>query len=259
MIHRIDYRLVTGLIISLVAIAVVFTLPAIPQDPGYHQFADSRSYLGIQNFINVGSNGFFIAVGILGIVAMRTRGARTAPALRVMYTVFFSGIVLTGFGSAWYHLNPDNTSLMWDRIAMTIVLMSYFSIIIRERVAEEFSSSLFLPVLVILGVISVIYWHYTETQGQGDLRPYVLVQFLPVLLIPLMLVVYRSRYPGDLLYWLMLGLYVAAKLVEHLDDIIYRMSGDSVSGHTLKHIAAASAAYVIYRIWCLPANGPKVH
>lgn len=244
--------------VSLAAIIVVILLPAIPQDPGYHQFADSRSYLGINNFINVSSNIFFIVAGITGLhltVMTATDSYRSGSSvLRQMYYMFFTGLLLTGFGSGWYHLSPDNMSLMWDRLPMAIAFMAFFSVVITERAPELWRqrwSQRMLWLLIVVGLTSVLYWAYTESQQQGDLRLYVLVQFLPALLIPFILLLYPARYPGDRYIWSLLACYVASKLFEHWDDAIFILTDATVSGHSLKHMAAALSGYFMYKLWNL--------
>jgi hypothetical protein len=111
----------------LAAAGVMFLFPAIPQDEAYHSFADARVFLGVPNGLNVISNAFFLLVGILGIRfvfsdgAQRT-GAFADPRERWPYFVFFVGVALTAFGSSYYHLNPNDHTLVWDRIPILYVL-----------------------------------------------------------------------------------------------------------------------------------------
>jgi hypothetical protein len=92
-------------------------------------------------------------------------------------------------------------------------------------------------------VVSVVYWYFTEAAGRGDLRLYVIVQFLPVVLIPLMLLFFPSRLSRVRLIWAVLGAYGLAKLFELADEWVFSLA-HMVSGHTLKHLAAALGAYV---------------
>jgi hypothetical protein len=104
---------------------------------------------------------------------------------------------------------------------------------------------LLLP-LVAIGIASVLYWSATERAGAGDLRPYILVQALPIVLVPYLALAWRGRYLpwGDL--FISGGLYVLAKVLEVGDAAIFSLGG-IVSGHTLKHLAAAAGAYWIAR------------
>ena len=224
--------------IATLILAVFALVPPYPQPLEYHGFADARSLWGIPNALDVLSNLPFVIVGILGLQAtLQMQPENEANRHRLHYTVFFVGFVLTGVGSAYYHLSPDNDSLVWDRLPMTIAFMAFFSSVVSELISERTGRTL-LPVLVVVGVASVTYWAWTESTGRGDLRAYGLVQFLPILLIPLLLLLYPTR-PGYTRAVLAMGAcYLLAKLFEHFDKEIFG-SLQFVSGHSLKHVAAA--------------------
>ena len=48
--------------------------------------------------------------------------------------ILFLGILLTGFGSAYYHLDPTISTLFWDRLPMAVSFMAILAIGIEERV-----------------------------------------------------------------------------------------------------------------------------
>ena len=169
---------------TIVAVALV---GPVAQDPLYHVFADTRSMLGIPNFMNVMSNLPFLIVGILGWRIIASNAKTVTPTTRLAWIIFFFGIALTAFGSGYFHLEPNNDSLVWDRIPMTIGFMSLVSIIISEYFSPPLGKKLLLPFLLV-GIGSVAYWARTESLGAGDLRPYAIVQFLPMLLIPLTII-----------------------------------------------------------------------
>jgi hypothetical protein len=233
-----------GLVIgvALVAALAASLLHRIPQDPAYHRFADTQRAFGIPNMANVLSNIFFINAGLWGWDELVRR---RVPELWFAYAVLFGGIVLTGFGSAYYHWHPDNDRLVWDRIPMTIVFMSLVAVVVGEWVDYAAGALLLFP-LITLGVGSVWWWHWTETQGRGDLRFYGWVQFFPMLCIPLVVLLFGKEkgYAGvRSMLWAVVW-YGLAKVLEHFDSEIYK--GLGVSGHTLKHIAAAvSTAYLV--------------
>ena len=110
-------------------------LPPIPQPASYHQFADQRAWLGIPNFGNVISNVAFAVVGIFGIVFIQRNASRIFldPRERWPYYGVFIGLLLTAFGSGFYHLVPNNAHLVWDRLPMTIVFGSMVAALIVER------------------------------------------------------------------------------------------------------------------------------
>ena len=225
--------------VGLGIIIAVAMVDPVAQDPLYHVFADQRPMAGIPNFMNVMSNLPFLIIGILGWRIIAGNAETVTPTTRLAWIIFFFGIALTTFGSGYFHLEPDNDSLVWDRIPMTIGFMSLVSIIISEYFSPQLGRRLLLPLLLV-GIGSVAYWAHTESLGAGDLRPYAIVQFLPMLLIPLTLLLYRTRSDlGRYIGW-MIGFYIAAKVAEQLDDNLYA-AGGAMSGHTLKHLLASLA------------------
>lgn len=232
------------LMTAIIVVVIASFLPEIPQDPTYHNFADQRALWGIPNFGDVASNAAFLVVGGLGLAALFGRstaaGDRTAP-VWLPFVVYFVGVALVAFGSAYYHWEPLDETLFWDRLPMSIAFMALFSGMIADRIHDK-SGRILLPFLVGLGMISVIYWHMTEQAGHGDLRFYAVVQFFPMLAIPLICLLF-SPHRLDCRYVVpMVGFYALAKVCEYYDDEIFSLLGYAVSGHTLKHLFAAMAA-----------------
>jgi len=221
-----------GLLLAL----LVFRLPPIPQDLAYHVFADARTLLGIPNFMNVASSLGFAGAGAAGMLVVRRHVPGGLPGLGRVYRVFFLGLLLVGAGSACYHLQPSNMTLVWDRLPMSLSFMAFFCAMVGERISVAAGRRLFVPLLV-TGLLAVVYWHLTEQRGSGDLRPYVLVQFLPLLLVPVMLL-FRSPLNGSAWLWAMLLAYAASKAAEMGDAAVLELTG-VLSGHTLKHLLAA--------------------
>jgi predicted membrane channel-forming protein YqfA (hemolysin III family) len=222
--------------VTALTLAAVFLVSPIPQDPAYHNFADKRFLCGTPNFWNVFSNLSFLVIGAFGLARL----SHLQPAAsRVGYIVFCAGVVLVAFGSAYYHYAPDTQTLVWDRLPMTVAFMALFAMVIRDRVSERLGERLFWP-LIVVGIASIAYWHWTETQGRGDLRVYGLVQFLPILQIPLMLLTSPGRGLRSAWLWATLATYGLSKLAEYFDYGIYEATG-LLSGHTIKHLLASFA------------------
>ncbi|WP_455218288.1 ceramidase domain-containing protein [Kaarinaea lacus] len=240
--RRAKLLFIFGVIIT-VFISMSFVAP-IAQDQGYHNFADARALLGVQNFWNVLSNLPFMIVGIMGFRLLLSYRTRPVP-LRTVYWVFFIGVFFVAFGSGYYHLSPDNESLMWDRLPMTVAFMAFFSAMISLCVNINLGPRLLIPLLVI-GIFSVIYWHFTEQAGEGDLRLYVMVQFLPMLLIPIMLILFSNFIKEAKYIWLVLLAYAISKILEFFDMGLYNLFAGQMSGHALKHVAAAFGPYFFY-------------
>lgn len=190
------------------------------------------------------SNLPFVIVGAAGLALLHTSNRLTfLPELQGIYSLLFTGWVLTGFGSAWYHLQPDNASLVWDRLGITVAIAALFSIVVGEHISLRWGRRVILP-LALAGVASVLYWAFSESRGVGDLRPYAFFQFLPMILIPVILLMYPSPFDRHRFFWWAIALYVVAKLFEHGDYAVYQL-GELISGHALKHTVAAVAMLVI--------------
>jgi len=228
-----------------VAVLLIWLLPPFGQDPGYHNFADTRQLLGIPNFFDVVSNLAFALVGIAGLLAVpRLTSQQSLVENRLSYKIFFIGVGFTSIGSAYYHLDPNNARLLWDRLPMTIGFMCFLSAMIGERVSKKAGQLLLFPLLVV-GAASVLYWYWTESQDQGDLRFYLyLVQAYPMLLVVFMVIFFPSRYTHGKLIIVSILVYALAKLVEANDHQIFGFY-EIVSGHTLKHLFAAVSIYLL--------------
>jgi hypothetical protein len=235
--------------VALLSFVVLFFVPAISQDPAYHLFVDHRHLLGVDNFWNVASNLPFVSLGICGLVLTyfvkkRRAGVIAADEATPLFTTFFIGILLTGFGSAYYHYNPTNLTLVWDRLPMTISFMAFFCMVIGYHASMTLAKALLAP-LLLLGAASVCYWWYTEANGHGDLRPYVLVQFLPIVLVPILISKTKAEFLKSKTVWLVITYYALAKVCEHWDGAIYEVFL-YLSGHSIKHMIATLGAYVVY-------------
>jgi hypothetical protein len=206
--------------------AVLIYLGPIAQDQSYHSFADRRTIFGIPNFWNVISNLPFAFVGALGLMRAKNLASR----------LLFTGVLLTAFGSGYYHWSPGDARLVWDRLPMTIVFMSLLAIIAGERFA---SARRLVSPLVLIGIASVLWWQYS-----GDLRMYALIQFAPMVIIPTMLLMMPSSNAAPI--WWAILFYGLAKIAESWDAEIFRVL--PVSGHTLKHLLAATSTWFMLRI-----------
>lgn len=253
-IRELTYRQRILLLLSLlvVVVFVIGLLDPIPQDPNYHLFADKRGFFGIPNFNDVVSNIGFAVVGVLGLMAV------VGPARREIfldashirpYFVFFLGIALISLGSAYYHLEPSNERLFWDRLPMSLGFMAISAAVVADRIDARAGNGWLLYLLLAMGVISLVYWIWTESLGHGDLRPYALVQFYPMVVLPLIIGLFPlSRY--TLGRYLAFGIlwYGLSKLFEHFDHEVFDLLGQTVSGHTLKHLTAAAAPFFVMRM-----------
>lgn len=224
-----------GAAVALLLVAVFAVAPK-SQDAAYHLFADTARLGPIPNAANVLSNLAFLAVGLwgLGVVLSRRRGAGFPdPSERRPWALFFAAVAVTGFGSAYYHWNPGDATLFWDRLPMTVAFTSLVAAVLADRVDPTAGRRVFLP-LIAFGLASVLAWRFL-----GDLRPYILLQAASILVVLVATLFFTSRTGGG--GW-MLGLlagYGAALLFELLDHQVKAVAG-LTGGHPLKHLAAAA-------------------
>jgi len=244
--RRVGIWLFLALAVVVGIAALLF--PRTPQPLSYHDFADRRGWLGIPNFGDVASNILFLVAGLWGLAFLGRKSSRERfvdARERWPYAIVFLGLLLTAFGSSYYHLAPDNPRLLWDRLPMTVVFMPLVAAMIAERSNPRLGLWL-LPVLMAVGIGSVLQWHLSEQRGVGDLRFYAAVQLysLLALLVALLL---PPRYTQGSYLLVVAGLYVVAKVCESEDRLIFSL-GHVVSGHTLKHLAAGAAGLSVLRM-----------
>lgn len=237
--------------IALLMVAVGWFLNPISQPQSYHNFADQRSWLGISNAWNVLSNIPFALAGIWGLVLLFSGKIHFIDKRERWPWVGVSiGLILTAFGSSYYHLAPDNYRLVWDRLPMTIIFMSFVAALITDRINARLGLWLW-PLLLIIGICSVLQWHSSELHGAGDLRFYAAVQIYTMVAALVMLLApscYRDSRNWDLV--VVAIFYGLAKLFEAFDSQIFTLLNGIISGHTLKHLAAAMAGvWMIRMIW----------
>lgn len=234
-------------LVALAGALAALLLPPLHQPHEYHQFADQRTWFGIPHFLNVISNVGFLLVSLAGLGFLWNQTTAKAsrsfvePAERIPYAAFFLGILFTGLGSAYYHWRPSDSTLVWDRLPMTMAFMSLLAATIAERIDLRVGLRSVGP-LIFAGAASVGYWRW-----RGNLWPYAAAQYYSILLVVLMIFLFPPRYSrsADLLW--VTALYALAKLAEALDARILAASR-LVSGHTLKHLIAALAVYWVLRM-----------
>jgi len=209
----------------------------IPQDQSYHDLADVRTWLGIRNFGNVASNVLFLVVGVAGLLWCQRHAGIGA---RNSWIVFFLGVALVFFGSAYYHLAPGDDTLVWDRLPMTMAFMGLCAALVAEHLSGKFERPLLIAAVAI-GIASVLWWKHS-----GDLRVYIWVQAAPLLTIPLVIALFPGRYSHRHYLFYCFVIYALAKLAEHNDREIFELTSNAMSGHSLKHLLAAIGVYCVY-------------
>ncbi len=231
--------LIFVIISSMIIAPVLYVIGPIYQPLVYHHFADFRTMFNIPNAMNVLSNVAFFIAGAYGIYQVqRTQRKHKAPSIYGMYYVFFIAVALTTFSSGYYHLNPNNLTLFWDRVTISIATVAFMNAIILERIRFKFDMLIYF-IFLILAALTVVYWEYTEMIGQGDLRLYGTVQILPVIVMIFMASRYPKVYPGIQYLVIAFLCFIAMRICEITDKPIFSLTTHIISGHTLKHIFAA--------------------
>lgn len=232
----------------LFLIVIVYLLEPIPQRKGYHHFADQRSWLGIPNAWNVLSNIAIVIPGIFGFFLLLLPGKMQFSDYRERWPWIgvSVGLILTAIGSTYYHLAPDDSRLIWDRLPMTLVFMSLVAALICERINIYLGLWLW-PVLISMGFYSVLLWYTSEQAGNSDLRFYIGVQAFAILATIVMLFS-SSPYDRNWDLGVVIIFYGLALLFDLFDHQVYRMLGGVVSGHTLKHVAVGLAGAWLIRM-----------
>jgi len=215
--------------VVLGSLFVVFLMSPIAQDSEYHVFADQRMFFGVPSFLNVVSNVGFLIAGTIGVLSSFAKAPTTS---RASWITLFVGISFITFGSAYYHFAPGQWPLFWDRLPMTVGFMGLFVALLAEYVDERLAK--FLVPAVVVGASSIIYWYLTD-----DLRFYIWIQALPLLVIPVLIFLFPPKFSHQWLLAAALGFYLLAKAAEYFDRGIFDATAGAISGHTSKHVLSA--------------------
>ena len=244
----------TGLLAAL-ALAVVLACfgPAVAQYADYHAFADQRTLWGMPFAMDVLSNAPFAMLGAWGLMRLRPmhtpRDRRTGfvtlvpcDAQRPLAQLFFGGLLLTALCSTYYHLQPDDLGLAIDRMGMLAAFAGLMGLAAADRISARAGQWTAAAVLA-LGPVAVGVWALT-----GNLLPWSVLQGGGMLLI--VCLVLRNPLFGA---WgvplvAVIAWYVLAKLLELGDHPVLEWTDGLVSGHTLKHLAAAMAAWPVLAV-----------
>ncbi|KAG9455672.1 hypothetical protein H6P81_000180 [Aristolochia fimbriata] len=218
--------------IVLLWLCFMVTTPRIPPSANHHLFADMRNFFGVPNTLNVITNFPFLVVGIVGLV-LTLHGNYLGISLRGEiwgWILFYAGITATAFGSAYYHLKPDDTRILWDQLPMMIAITSLFSCSIIERVNEKIGVTCLLSLLIIV-LMSITY-----ERAFNDLRICMMVHLIPCVAIPAMALLFPPKYTLSRYWFWASGFYFLAKLESLADKKIYRVNRYMISGHSLEHL-----------------------
>jgi hypothetical protein len=219
--------------IAVVLFAVLrFVFGPLPQDPSYHLFVDTRTWGAVPRAGDVLSNLAIFAAGLAGVLLWRR--VRIDPGERAAYAVLVVGMLLTAFGSAYYHWAPNDARLVWDRLPMTFVLAAMVALVLADRVDPAFARVAWWP-FALLGVAGLAWWAWSD-----DLLLYLVMRVGSGLLIICLCLLRPGRHSH--IGWLVaaLALDIVMTVSERLDREIFTITGGLVSGHNLKHLLAGA-------------------
>ena len=223
--------------LSLLALALLG--PALAQPAHYHEFADRRVLWGLPFAMDVLSNLPFALAGAAGAWCLARLPAGALPEDRAMAALFFGGLLLTAAVSSWYHWQPDDAGLAADRCGMAVAFAGLLGLAAAGRVSARAGGALGLAVLV-LAPVSVQVWLAT-----GNVWPWAVLQFGGMGLVVWFMLLRPRDAASEIRWSLVILAYAAAKLLEANDHLVYELSREMVSGHTLKHVTAALAAWPV--------------
>jgi hypothetical protein len=226
--------------VAAVALATAAYGPIAPP-VGYHDFADRSIVWGVPHAGDVLSNAAFALVAFGAAAALwprRHQLGRGWPG----YVLFVVSLAATSAGSAYYHLDPNNARLVWDRLPIALACAGLLSAVHAETWHPR---RWLLWAYSAAAVFSVAWWRVTDLNGTEDLRPYLLLQGAPLVLIPLWQWATGRSSRERWAFGSAVLLYLVARAFELADRAVYEAIG--VSGHTSKHILAAFAAAAVIR------------
>jgi hypothetical protein len=227
--------------IALALFGVIFVFSSSPAYDGtdVHFYADQRSFLGIPNFFNVISTVLFLILGLMGLWKL---GHQRTTYLRTIWMLFFIATIGIALGSGYYHLAPSDERLFWDRLSISTAFMALLAGVLTERISLDRAKNV-VPFLILAGMWSVFYWGKT-----GDLRLYLLMQYFPIVSLPLLCFCFPKKH--DKYIYGVVVFYLLAKVVEIYDVQIFNFTHQMISGLALKQLLAAVGVYFVYQKSC---------
>lgn len=227
---------------------ILTRIPKMTQAQSYHNFADTRTVVGIPNFADVASNlGFFLS-GLLTVYV----ASQTDLDSKLIFAFGVSQMLLC-FASAYYHWRPCDFGLAVDRLGMSLVFALALILWLSDRDCSIVMNAQLVTLLVAICVGGCLAWMLSNSKGDGDLRPYGLSQYFPLATLLVFMLFYKSKYKAqDWIAWVAIAMIALSKVPEIQDAHLFEKSGEFMSGHTLKHYVAAFglacfAAYLLNR------------
>jgi len=233
------------LVTTFLLVTVALWYGKIEQQQSYHNFADDRVIVGVTNAVDVLSNLAILVPGLLGIALMYKRQSTDYTYYQqfepIILLTLFGGMVVTAIGSMWYHLDPNDSTLVWDRMAMTVVMTALCSLVISDRFSGLFAAKIHIP-LLFFGLFTVLYWHFV-----GDLRPYYIFKLQAPIILVALLIFGQESYDRVSDYVVTMMLFLLASILEYEDYMVFDATS-IISGHSLKHLVAGIGFFWLLRM-----------
>lgn len=246
--HRVRYLLLGAAILWLL---LSLFAPAIEQSHGYHAFADQRLWGVLPHAMDVLSNLGFLIAAIWGAWELYlVRYLPVSPTARFMAAVFFLGLACSFAGSSYYHWAPHDASLVWDRLAMCVPFAGIVGLALQQ-VCDDRSALWGAAAMLVGGIASVLIW-----QHNGNLLPWSVVQGGGMLALVVLAFLPARADSWHVRLGMVIVFYALAKLFELGDAEVFHFDHELISGHSVKHLLAACAAWpVLQALRRLRANG----
>lgn len=228
------------LVACVAALLGALLAPPLQQHAHIHDFADQRAWWGVPCALDVLSNLPFAIAGLLGLLLLgRLPAGALPPSQAWLGALFFSGLILTAAASSWYHLRPDDAGLMVDRLGMAVAFAGLLGLLAATQVRDRAGAMLGAALLVAGPLAAWICWR------SGNVVPWALLQFGGMALV-VALAWRQPAGPGLRVQWgWVIAAYALAKVAEVGDHAIFEATAGWLSGHTLKHLLAACAAWPV--------------
>lgn len=227
------------LLAGLLVIAVAVLGPFVPQMAHYHGFADQRNLWGVPQAMDVLSNLPFAVAGVWGLLALHGTGGKLQRQWQGLAGLFFIGLIVTAICSSTYHLDPDPSTLALDRLGMVLAFAGLLGLAVAERISTRAGVQLAVAVLI-AGPLSIMVW-----ANSGNLLPWVILQGGGLLLLVALMACKPKNGAWGLQVAGVVTCYAIAKLFEMSDHFVFDLTNGGVSGHSLKHVVAACAAWPV--------------
>jgi len=232
--HRVRWALAAGA--ASLALAA-WLLPPVAQSESYHAFADQRAWGALPHAADVLSNAGFLLAALAGAWALaRSRAIPLDCTTRALATLFFAGLACAGVVSAWYHWAPHDATLLWDRLGMVPAFAGLLGLAVQTRVDGRCAWA------VALGVLAAGPWTLAVWAATGNALPWALLQGGGMLAVLGLACMAPRTEALALRLGAVIAFYAMAKLLEWGDAAVFAATQGAVSGHSLKHLAAACAA-----------------